>query len=92
VVWDRSRRFAGAFRSRPSFPVENPLDPGVPLTFKVVDSVLVDEETGTEWELDGSATSGPLIGAWLDPVEDAFVAFWFAWSDFRPDTEVWTGG
>ncbi len=92
VVWDRSRRFAGAFRTRPSFPVENPLDPGVPLTFKVVDSVLVDEETGTEWGLDGSATSGPLIGAWLDPVEDAFVAFWFAWSDFRPDTEVWTGG
>ena len=48
-----------------------------------------DDQTGSTWRLDGVAVLGPLAGEALDPVPEAFVAFWFAWPTFYPDMEIW---
>ena len=34
----------------------------------------------------GEAISGSLVGSVLEPVADAYVAFWFAWATFHPNT------
>jgi Protein of unknown function (DUF3179) len=64
---------------------------GTPLTFSAVgDGTFTDAETGSTWSLLGEAIAGDLIGSRLD----AYVhvdTFWFAWSTFRPDTDVVTG-
>ena len=50
---------------------------------------MVDRETDTLWTgLTGEALSGPLAGARLEQLPSTPV-FWFAWSDFYPQTEVW---
>ncbi len=64
---------------------------GQTLTFNVTGSTpftMVDAETGSEWNGAGEATSGPLSGQRLEQVEDAYVAFWFAWSIYYPDVEI----
>lgn len=64
---------------------------GQTLTFNVTGSApftMVDAETGSEWNSAGEATSGPLSGQRLDQIDDAYVAFRFAWSIFYPDIEV----
>jgi hypothetical protein len=61
------------------------------LTFSVVDStdfILVDSETGSEWNALGQAIAGPLQGSELEPVSDSYQLFWFAWSVYHPDTEI----
>ena len=60
------------------------------LTFTGTDGRIEDRETGSAWSLDGRAVSGPLAGARLEPVAESYVAFWFAWSIFQPDTGVWS--
>ena len=48
-----------------------------------------DEETGSTWEqTNGAAVAGPLDGARLPPLR-SFIAFWFAWTDFHPNTELY---
>ena len=81
VFWDRAAQGGGAFR---------PDAGGQTLTFGVDDDRLVDAETGSTWRLDGLAVDGPLAGSRLTPIPDAFVAFWFAWAAFHPETTVWT--
>jgi len=68
---------------------------GNPLTFEVgqetIDGLLLlhDEETGSTWQaLTGWAIDGPLAGTALERLP-SFYAFWFAWSDFHPDTELY---
>lgn len=64
---------------------------GTPLTFSAVgDGTFTDAETGSTWNLLGEAVDGELTGAGLDPYIHVDT-FWFAWSTFRPDTEVVTG-
>ena len=58
---------------------------GVALTFQVADGSIVDAETGSVWNIFGSATSGELAGTQLKPI-NAFPHFWFAWAAFYPDT------
>ena len=65
---------------------------GQELTFSLQSSDgrewLVDEETGTRWvPFTGQAVEGPLVGQSLGRVH-AVNVFWFAWTDFYPDTEV----
>ncbi len=62
---------------------------GMELTLDVQDGAYVDEETGSRWDLSGRAVAGPLEGERLEPVADAYVAFWFAWAGFQPQTTVW---
>jgi hypothetical protein len=61
------------------------------LTFAARDGRLVDRETGSEWNLFGEATAGPLKGKRLAPLEGG-VHFAFAWLAFRPASEIHRGG
>ncbi len=63
---------------------------GEPVVPNVGAFVLRDHETGTLWNLRGEAFAGPLAeqGAGLRPLP-AYTAFWFAWSVFEHDTDVW---
>jgi len=60
------------------------------LTFRVEGSTIIDAETGSRWDVDGRAVSGPLAGQSLTQVADSFVAYWFAWAAFYPSTELWS--
>ena len=62
---------------------------GQPLTFEAMEERLIDVETASTWTVTGFATDGPLAGQRLDAVPEAYVAFWFAWAAFHPDTELW---
>ena len=65
---------------------------GKSLTFDRGDDNLLmsDRETGSNWtKTTGESVSGPLKGKILREVP-SITSFWFAWSDFYPDTEVYT--
>ena len=50
---------------------------------------MTDGETNSVWnKLDGQAIDGPLKGERLTMIP-SFQLFWFAWSDFYPDTTVY---
>ena len=70
--------------------VYEPVVDGQKLTFKVEADVIVDEETGSKWNILGIAVEGPLEGSRLAPVVHAN-HFWFAWAAFNPETEIRTG-
>ncbi len=79
LLWDRARSAAVAVT-----PVAN----GRPLTLRVEDGAIVDLETASRWTVTGRATHGPLTGAQLPLLADAYVAFWQAWAAFHPNTEL----
>ena len=80
VFWDRSADGAAAyFRD---------VD-GQALTFRVDAGRIVDGETGSVWTVDGLAVEGPLEGERLHWVPKTYVAFWFAWATFQPESVVW---
>ena len=70
--------------------VYEPAVDGRKLTFTVEADVIVDEETGSKWNILGRAVEGPLEGSRLAPVVHANHV-WFAWAAFNPETEVRTG-
>jgi len=62
---------------------------GVVLTFSVDDDgVIRDDQTGSAWNVFGTATGGELAGAQLKQ-KIAAPHFWFAWVAFEPDTAVY---
>ncbi|HIP69819.1 MAG TPA: DUF3179 domain-containing protein, partial [Anaerolineae bacterium] len=61
---------------------------GQTLTFTAVEDGFVDEETGSVWNIWGTAVSGPLTGTQLTSL-NGNEFFWFAWAAFRPDTLVY---
>jgi hypothetical protein len=67
--------------------VFSPEQEGRILTFKREGGRIVDQETGSTWNLLGIASNGPLAGRRLTPV-DHTVSFAFAWLVFRPDTQI----
>lgn len=83
VLWDTLGESAMAFSTR--------LEDGTRLTLRVEGTRIVDDETGSVWRFDGLALSGPLEGVRLEPIPEAHTAFWFAWTDFHPDTRLWDG-
>ena len=83
VFWDADAAGAAAYR---------PLASGGALTFELSGGRIVDAETGSVWRVDGLATEGPLAGERLEPVPDAYTAFWFAWANFQPTTLLWENG
>jgi hypothetical protein len=60
---------------------------GQPLTFSASDDGFVDEETGSTWNIFGTATAGPLEGTQLQGVEH-LDTFWFAIAAFSPDSTI----
>lgn len=67
-----------------------PIVDGDVLEFEFDGTAVVDTATGSTWDIFGRATSGPLAETHLDAVPHVDT-FWFAWSTFRPDTEIIDG-
>ncbi len=65
-------------------PAEEQGAPRVPI-------VLVDAETRSEWSFAGVATSGPLAGTQLNPLQ-LYGDYWFDWKRFHPDGAVFAAG
>ena len=70
---------------------------GNPLTFRLegepngILTVLVDEETSSRWmAFNGTAIEGELKGRTLERAL-SHLSFWFAWKDWNPDTELYSG-
>jgi len=61
---------------------------GQKLTFSQQDERLVDNETGSSWNILGQATDGPLVGKSLEPVVHGD-HFWFSWAAFKPETIIY---
>ena len=75
-----------------AFAYERTVD-GRELTFSLTSDgerdLLVDNETGTLWiPFTGTAIEGELVGNNLKRVRSTY-SFWFAWTDFYPDTELY---
>ena len=83
VFWDREGQSAMAYSSRVD---------GQSLQFELREGKIVDVQTGSTWRIDGLAVEGELTGARLEPIENAYVAFWFAWAAFHPETQIWESG
>ncbi len=50
--------------------------------------LMQDQQTGSTWQaVTGRAIDGPLAGVALQRLPSHY-SFWFAWSDFHPDTEL----
>ncbi len=73
---------AGVFRRK--------LDDQV-LTFSWRDGQIVDEETGSSWNLLGRAVKGKLQGQALRPIVHDNT-LWSAWAAFKPQTRIYEGG
>jgi Protein of unknown function (DUF3179) len=91
VFWDREGQTATAFDAIPFAPISSPIDPTTALSFRTEDGKIFDLETGSEWTPEGRAVAGSLAGSSLEPVDNALIAFWFAWASFNTDTELWEG-
>ena len=62
---------------------------GQTLTFVFDGDRIVDEQTGSEWDVLGQAVSGSLAGSQLTPVV-SINHFWFSWAAFRPETRLYS--
>jgi thiol-disulfide isomerase/thioredoxin len=61
---------------------------GRTVTFSWDGERIVDDQTGSEWNVLGQAVSGPKKGSQLAPVV-SINHFWFSWAAFRPETRVY---
>jgi hypothetical protein len=62
---------------------------GRQLSFTHRHQAIIDNETGSQWNVFGQAIKGKLTGTQLDPVRRSHVNFWFAWAAFRPATQIY---
>lgn len=58
------------------------------LTFNVADDKILDEQTGSQWNIFGLAVVGELKGKELTPVI-SINHFWFSWAAFKPETKIY---
>ncbi len=63
---------------------------GKVLEFFFKDGSIIDKETNSEWNYDGVAISGALVGTELNRIPFN-PGFWFEWIAFHPDTDVYVG-
>ncbi|MCH7698593.1 MAG: DUF3179 domain-containing protein [Chloroflexi bacterium] len=68
--------------------VFRPVANGQSLTFSADGDDIVDDQTGSRWNLLGLATDGELAGTQLELVPHAN-HFWFAWAAFKPNTRIY---
>lgn len=61
------------------------------MDFWFEDGDIVDQQTGSQWNILGQAIAGPLEGMQLERIVSA-EHFWFAWIAFKPETSVWEPG
>ncbi len=60
---------------------------GQELVFRYDGSQILDEQTGSTWNIFGEAVAGELAGSRLEPVV-SINHFWFSWAAFRPETRI----
>jgi hypothetical protein len=85
VFW--SSQYQGAAAFRPYHPVT-----GERMVFRTtLSDGIEDTATGTRWSITGEAMGGEDAGQRLEPVAEAYVAFWGAWAAFHPTTRLWLG-
>ncbi len=60
---------------------------GRKLTFRIDGESLVENDTGSIWNILGRALEGPLAGWKLTHIVHTY-HFWFAWCSFKPDTLI----
>ena len=70
-----------------SVAVFSPAVDGETLTFRVQDGNFVDDQTGSLWDITGTAVAGDLIDTSLEQIHH-LDTFWFAWSTYQPDTDL----
>lgn len=80
VLWDSEMQSAVAFRSQ--------TEDGVAVNISVQNDEFVDGISNSAFQLDGLAVNGQLAGHSLDAIDEAYVAFWFAWPAFHPETMI----
>lgn len=80
VLWDREMGSAVAFRPQTT--------EGDAVNLSVQNGEFVDEVSSSTFQLDGLAVDGPLAGISLEAIDEAYVAFWFAWPAFHPETMI----
>ncbi len=68
----------------------SPVVDGQVLTFRAEGDAFTDAETGSTWTILGKAVDGPLAGQQLETVNHRN-EFWFAWSAFFSEAEVFAG-
>jgi hypothetical protein len=61
---------------------------GQVLAFSFDGEEIIDDQTGSEWDVFGKAVSGELAGSQLEPVVSVN-HFWFSWAAFRPETRIY---
>jgi len=61
---------------------------GLTLTFKFDGQNIVDEQTGSSWNVLGQALDGKLKGQQLVQIVSVN-HFWFSWAAFKPDTRIY---
>ena len=69
----------------------NVFDPhvdGEKMTFIRDGEKIVDEQTGSEWNILGEAVAGEMAGAELTPIVHGD-HFWFSWAAFKPETIIY---
>jgi hypothetical protein len=71
--------------------VFDPTFEGKILTFRLMDGRILDDQTGSTWNLLGKAEAGPLAGKELRPLVYRAAQFWFSWAVFKPDTFIYRG-
>ena len=64
---------------------------GQKLSFKAEGDEIIDEQTGSTWNLFGQAISGPLTGKELAPIPHRGSQLWFSWVVWQPDTFIYAG-
>jgi hypothetical protein len=58
------------------------------LSFQASSTGIVDDQTGSRWDIFGRAVAGPLQGQSLNRVI-SIESFWFDWAAFHPDTRIY---
>jgi len=61
---------------------------GRTLTFSWIDERIIDDQTGSEWNILGRSTKGELSGQQLSPILSVN-HFWFSWAAFKPETRIY---
>jgi hypothetical protein len=70
--------------------VFDPRVDGRKLTFSLNGGRIVDDQTGSQWNVLGQAVNGELQGSRLREVLHGD-HFWFAWAAFKPATVIYQG-
>jgi hypothetical protein len=68
--------------------VFDPVLDGQLLTFRKEGETIIDNETGSRWNIVGQAIDGELVGKQLQRLVHGD-HFWFSWAAFRPETIIY---